>query len=78
MNNAFVGRQPILDRQLEIFAYELLFRSGEGVRGPMADGDRATASVLLSTLTDIGLDRVVSGKMAFVNITRNLLLGDEI
>lgn len=78
MNNAFVGRQPILNRKLEIFAYELLFRSGDGVRGTMADGDRATASVLLSTLTDIGLDRVVSGKMAFVNITRNLLLGDEI
>lgn len=24
----FIGRQPILDRNQELFAYELLFRSG--------------------------------------------------
>lgn len=78
MNNVFVGRQPILDKKLDIFAYELLFRSGDGVRGNIDDGDRATASVLLHTLTEFGLDRVVQGKRAFVNITRNLLVGEEI
>ena len=26
--NVFLGRQPILDRQQQLFAYELLFRSG--------------------------------------------------
>ena len=29
MREVFVGRQPIYDRQLDVVAYELLFRSSE-------------------------------------------------
>ena len=56
-------------------AYELLFRSGDGNAAIITDGDKATANVLLNTFTDIGLDTIVGSKKAFVNLTRNLLLG---
>ncbi|QEG00085.1 HDOD domain protein [Stieleria maiorica] len=73
--NAFVGRQPIFTPDLEVFAYELLFRSGEQNAAMITDGDRATANVLLNTFTDIGLDTIVGSKKAFINLTRNLLTG---
>ncbi|QDV83445.1 EAL and HDOD domain-containing protein [Stieleria sp.] len=71
--NAFVGRQPIFTPEVEVFAYELLFRSGEQNAAMITDGDRATANVLLNTFTDIGLDTIVGSKKAFINLTRNLL-----
>ena len=68
-----VGRQPILDRNLEVVAYELLFRpSGNQVSAPF-DGDRATADVILTTLAEIGLDNVVGKHRAFINFTEKLL-----
>lgn len=75
---AFVGRQPIFDAELNVFAYELLFRSGDQNKAVITDGDQATASVLLSTFTDIGLDTIVGSKRAFINLTRNLLLGTNL
>ena len=29
LQEVFLGRQPILDREQQLFAYELLFRSGK-------------------------------------------------
>ena len=70
---AIVGRQPILDRNLDVVAYELLFRpSGNRASMPF-DGDRATAEVILTTLTEIGLDNVVGKHRAFINFTEKLL-----
>ena len=39
----FVGRQPIYTQQLDVFAYELLFRSGEMQHANVTDGNQATA-----------------------------------
>ncbi len=80
METALVGRQPIFTRRLDIYAYELLFRTSNSNNADIGDGDgdRATASVLLSGLTDIGLDRVVEDKLAFVNATRNFLVSGDI
>ncbi|MCA9168959.1 MAG: EAL domain-containing protein, partial [Planctomycetales bacterium] len=75
MNLAFLGRQPIFTADLDVFAYEILFRSGQTSNAALVqDGDQATASVVLNLLTDIGLERVVNDRPAFINMTRNLLL----
>ncbi|UCD76727.1 MAG: HDOD domain-containing protein [Phycisphaerales bacterium] len=70
----FVARQPILDRHLEVFGYELLFRSGRQNFHCFHDGDQATRLTVSNALNVMGLNDLVSGKKAFVNITRNLLL----
>ncbi len=75
MELAFVGRQPIFTTEQSVFAYELLFRSGDQTAAVIEDGDQATASVLLGAFADIGLDPLVGGKRAFINLTRNLVLG---
>jgi c-di-GMP-related signal transduction protein len=69
-----VGRQPIFDDKLDVFGYELLFRNG-----PKSDqdGDTMTADVLVHAGLDLGLERLVGTKLAFVNATRSFLLGDQ-
>jgi len=72
----FVGRQPIYTPQLDVFAYELLFRSGEVQHAGVTDGNQATAHVLVNTFLELGLDTLVGSKRAFVNLTRDFLLQD--
>lgn len=62
-----VGRQPILDRQQQVIGYELLYRP---LDGEAFDGDRASSLTLLNTFLEIGLERLVGDKRAFVNLTR--------
>jgi EAL and modified HD-GYP domain-containing signal transduction protein len=69
----FVARQPIFDRKKKIYAYELLFRSGESNVFPDIDGDIATTSLLSSSFFTIGIDKIVSGKPAFINFTEELI-----
>ncbi|MDT7041401.1 EAL and HDOD domain-containing protein [Candidatus Nitronereus thalassa] len=72
---AFVGRQPIYGRSLDVFAYELLFRNNEVNRASFTDGDAATAQVMLNTFVEIGLDSIVDHHLAFINLTRDFVLG---
>jgi EAL and modified HD-GYP domain-containing signal transduction protein len=72
----FIGRQPIYTRQFDVFAYELLFRSGEMQHAHVTDGNQATAHVLVNTFLELGLDTLVGSKRAFVNVTRDVLLQD--
>ncbi len=74
--DAYVARQPILDRKKTLFAYELLFRDGLSNYFPQVDGDTATSKVLSSSFLTIGIERITGGKRAFINFTQNLLLTD--
>jgi EAL and modified HD-GYP domain-containing signal transduction protein len=76
MHDVYVGRQPIYDRQLEVYAYELLFRSGEVNQARVMDGDQATSQVILNTFMEIGLETIVGPKLAFINLTRDFILQD--
>ena len=73
-SRALVGRQPILDRALDVMGYELLFRpSAEEVPAPF-DGNRATAQVIINTVTEIGLENILGKHRAFINFTDELLI----
>ena len=72
-----VGRQPILGRQHQVVGYELLFRDRlEGRVANVDDGDFATSSVIVNSLVEIGLDRLVGETPAFVNFTKSFLVGE--
>jgi len=72
--DVFIGRQPIYDADLNLVAYELLFRSGDVSEANVVDGDQATFTVMLNALVEIGLPRLVGNKKAFINLTRNSVL----
>jgi len=73
--SVYIGRQPIYDSSLNVYAYELLFRSGEVNRANIVDGDHATTEVILNTFTEIGLTKIIGKHLGFINITRSFLLG---
>jgi c-di-GMP-related signal transduction protein len=75
-HDIFVGRQPIYGRRLELYAYELLYRGSDIDYADFTEGDRATSQVLLNTFTEFGLERIVGGHLAFINLTRGFIVGE--
>lgn len=72
---AYLARQPILDREGKIFAYELLFRdSPTSDTAVIASDMLATAQVLENVLNNIGLPKLIGDHKAFVNCSRDMLL----
>jgi c-di-GMP-related signal transduction protein len=73
-----IGRQPILDRDERISAYELLFRSPGAHRADIVDPVAATATVILGTLSGFGVEQVLGAHQGFVNIDERLLFDDAL
>lgn len=75
MADIFVARQPILGKDKQVYAYELLFRGAADQFGYQAlDGERATAQVLENSLLNIGLAKLTNQRPAFVNFPAAVLL----
>lgn len=72
----YVARQPIYQRDLTVQGYELLFRSAGASQASFVDAEAATSATIARTFTAIGLDAIVGGRTAFVNVTRDFLLRD--
>lgn len=71
--DVFVARQPIFDQDKQLFAYELLFRSGTSNVFPEIDGETATSNLLSSSFFTVGIERISAGKRVFINFTEELL-----
>jgi EAL and modified HD-GYP domain-containing signal transduction protein len=69
--NVAVARQPIFDRAESIAGFEILYRS---LTGPFTDAEGATSTVIVQSLADIGLERLVGDARAFINVTADFLL----
>jgi EAL and modified HD-GYP domain-containing signal transduction protein len=67
---ALVAKQPILDLNEEVFAYELLFRGGDPED---FNGEKATAQVIVNSLESVGIKNLTHGKPVFINFTGQLL-----
>jgi c-di-GMP-related signal transduction protein len=72
--DVFVGRQPILDRNLRTYAYELLFRSGTNNCCEDGDAAWATDTVISNTFLSIGADRILGTCKGFINFPQELLV----
>jgi EAL and modified HD-GYP domain-containing signal transduction protein len=69
----FVGRQPILDTNENIFAYEILFRSAGKAHADVTDNLVATSSVLLHLLQNFGIETLLGNKKGFINIDESVI-----
>lgn len=75
---AVVARQGIYDTSRQLVAFELLFRSKTAEAetadiSDRADGDVATAQVLVTAFSEIDLDALVGTRRAFVNVPYDFL-----
>jgi len=76
MADIYIGRQAIFNRKMEVYAYELLYRSCETNSASFKDPDLATTQVTLNTIIEMGLNKIVNNSKAFINLTRNFLVGN--
>ncbi len=75
----FLGRQPILDCKEQLIAYELLFRHAEAATGAViANEMQATSRLLVNTFSHFGVERVLAGKRAFVNVSASMIESEAI
>lgn len=74
--DTFLARQPIYDRLMRVYGYEMLFRDSNINNYSCIDGDIATYRVIVDTFLVMGVDKTTKGKRAFINFTEKLLLED--
>ena len=72
----FLGRQPILDRDQRVVAFELLFRSGRTQAAGVTDDMQATASVIQHAFSEMGAQAVLGPHLGFINVNAEMLLSD--
>jgi EAL and modified HD-GYP domain-containing signal transduction protein len=77
-NEIVLGRQPILDRQKRLFAYELLYRREPGGEADVTDDAQATAQVVKRTFHELGVARVLGACRGFVNVDAEALMSRQI
>lgn len=71
----FLARQPILGRNQRLVAFELLFRSADSPEANVVDHAAATAAVI-SHASQLGMQRVVGERLAFINVDEVVLMSD--
>ena len=76
-SNIFIGRQPIFDRDLRLFAYELLYRNSDENRATVNDQNLSTSEVIINLITDFGFDKVTGNSTAFINLSKDFLTGKK-
>ena len=73
--HAYVGRQALFDRRLQVVGYELLYRNSDENRARFSDADKATAETMLNAFVELGLDTLAPGLPVWVNLPEAFLLG---
>jgi c-di-GMP-related signal transduction protein len=77
-NQFFLARQPIVGRERQLVAYELLFRSGRLDRAMVIDDVFATATVITHAFSDLGIASALGDRKGFINFDERLLMSDVV
>lgn len=76
--NAYLGRQPILNRSGALVAFELLFRSGRDNLANHVDDGQATAHVVARAIGEMGVDAALGTHLGFLNISGPMLIDESL
>ncbi|MQY50560.1 EAL domain-containing protein [Rhodocyclus tenuis] len=75
----FLGRQPILGRDQQLSAYELLFRTGGvAVTAEVGDASQATATVIANAFAEFSVGDALGPYRGFINVDQDFLFSDLI
>lgn len=69
---AFVARQPILDKEKDVYAYELVFRDGK--EGTYPESDPRKTAYITEHFHALGLDDISGDKTSFISFTPDALI----
>ncbi len=71
--DVFIARQPIFDRSLQVYGYELLHRTNSDNFYTGRDDNQATGELLYNSFLVLGLQDLTEGKKAFINFSKDLI-----
>lgn len=74
MADFIIGRQQILDRNLNIYAYELLFRGQSLDLNDKEEATQATNQIITDAIIEMGINNIVDEHRAFINFTTQNIL----
>ncbi|SEL14387.1 EAL and modified HD-GYP domain-containing signal transduction protein [Colwellia chukchiensis] len=74
MQNCYLARQAILDRNNQTVGYELLFRDSPENKFPEIDQDIASSKLIIQNHFQGDIQAVSLGKLAFINFTEKCLV----
>lgn len=69
----FIARQPIFNKKMEVYGYELLFRSNINANVFSGASSLGATAVVMEQLYESGLDKLVEDKYAFVNFDEDFI-----
>lgn len=73
-DQAFIGRQPIMDVKQQIIGYELFFRHSADAQSAVFEDDlKACSRVLVNTVGEMDIQWLLGDKLAFINVNEAML-----
>ena len=74
----FIARQPIFNKAMKIYGYELLFRATEDSKVFSNSSSSSATAVVMGGLFEQGIDKIVGKNKAFVNFDYDFIMSDLI
>lgn len=78
MENLFIARQAIYDRNLKVMGYELLYRNSESNSATFTDHTQATCDTIINSFMNIGIERLVGSAQAFINLPEAFITDEKL
>ncbi len=69
----YLGRQPILDKNKKVVAYELLYRTSYEDFARIENSRSATSRVIVNIFNNIGIQNIAGNKEVFINISDEVI-----
>ncbi len=74
--HSYIARQPIFDRNMGVYGYELLYRQGSENLFMQMDDDQATAELIYTSMLVFDLYDLTESTRAFINFSKELIESD--
>lgn len=72
----YVARQPIFDRNMHVYGYELLYRKSMNNFYEGTDDNQSTLELIRNVFLTMHLPKLTGGSKAFINFPKDMLLKD--
>ncbi len=72
----YIARQPIFDRNLKVYGYELLYRSTNTSNRFDGLSCKGATGAVINALYELGLKEIIDEKKAFINFGEEILLSE--
>lgn len=78
METALIGRLPVLDKNGEIYAYELIFRDEKRKSVQSLSSRHVTARVVSDLFNTFGIEKAIDSKRALLNVDEAVLYDESL